>query len=170
MNSSMIARYAAVGLFACMVSFSTQAQRSLDSLVSEANAEWMFGQWQCPMENGDTVTLNVSWDLEKHVVILHVKAPDMESKGYTVIEPKAEMPKYYSFDNRGSVGKGSWAMEGSDLVLRVDSESPTRGTSKVGFVFGGSAGEGLQVRMHSIDSSGDLATPARATFKFKKQK
>jgi hypothetical protein len=166
----MIARYVAVGLFACMVSFSTLAQRSLDSLVSEANAEWMFGQWQAQSENGNTVTLNVSWDLDKHVVILHVKTTDMESKGYTVIEPKAEMPKYYSFDNKGSVGKGSWAMEGSDLVLRVESESADRGPRKMGFIFGGSASEGLKVSMHTIDNSGDLVTPAQATFKFKKQK
>jgi hypothetical protein len=166
----MIARYVAVGLLACMVSFSAQAQRSLDSLVSEANAEWMFGQWQAQSENGNTVTLNVSWDLDKHVVILHVKTADMESKGYTVIEPKAEMPKYYSFDNKGSVGKGSWAMEGSDLVLRVESESADRGPRKMGFIFGGSASEGLKVSMHTIDNSGDLATPAQATFKFKKQK
>ena len=166
----MIVRYIAVGLFACMVAFTTQAQRSLDSLVSEAGAEWMFGQWQAQSDNGDTVTLTVSWDLEKHVVLLHVKASDMESKGYTVIEPKSEMPKYYSFDNKGSVGKGSWAMEGSDLVLRVESESSSRGPWKVGFIFGGSASEGLKVSMHSIESSGDLATPARTTFKFKKAK
>jgi hypothetical protein len=166
----MIARYVAVGLFACMVSFSTQAQRSLDSLVSEANAEWMFGQWQTQTDSGDSVTLNISWELDKKVTVLHVKAPDMESKGYTVIEPNAEMPKYYSFDNKGSVGKGSWGMEGSELVLRVESESADRGPRKVGFIFSGSASEGLKVTMHTIGSSGDLETPARMTLKFKKQK
>jgi hypothetical protein len=165
----MIARYLAVGLFACMASFSAHAQGSLESLVSEAKAEWMFGQWQAQSENGDPVSLNVSWDLDKHVVILHVKAGDMESKGYTVMEPKAELPKYYTFDNRGSVGKGSWNMENGDLVLRVESESPDRGPWKAAFVFTGSASTGLQVRMHTVESSGDLATPARMTFKFKKK-
>ena len=155
-KKSMIARYLAVGLFACMASFSAYAQGSLESLVSEAKAEWMFGQWQAQSENGDPVSLNVSWDLDKHVVILHVKAGDMESKGYT-------------FDNRGSVGKGSWNMENGDLVLRVESESPGRGPWKAAFVFTGSASTGLQVRMHTVESSGDLATPARMTFKFKKK-
>jgi len=166
----MIVRYLAVGLFACLLSFSAQAQRSLASLVSDAEAEWMFGKWQAQTENGDAVTLDVSWDLEKHVVLLHVKVGDMESKGYTVMEPKAELPKYYSFDNKGSVGKGSWNMENGDLVLRVESESPERGPWKSGFVFTGNASTGLQVRMHNVDSSGDLATPARVTFKFKKEK
>ena len=166
----MIVRYLAVGLFACLLSFCAQAQRSLESLVTDAEAEWMFGKWQAQTENGDAVTLNVSWDLEKHVVLLHVKVGDMESKGYTVMEPKVELPKYYSFDNKGSVGKGSWNMENGDLVLRVESEGPERGPWKSGFVFTGSASTGLQVRMHNVDSSGDLAAPARATFKFKKEK
>jgi hypothetical protein len=165
----MIARYVAVGLLAGVVSFSAQAQRSLESLVSDANAEWMFGQWQAQTEKGETVTLNVSWDLDKHVVLLHVKTGDLEAKGYTVMEPKAEFPKYYSFDSRGSVGKGSWNMENGELVLRVEAESPERGSWKEAFVFTGGASTGLQVRMHTIDSSGDLATPARMTFKFKKK-
>ena len=152
-----------------MLSFSAYAQGSLESLVSEAKADWMFAQWQAETDNGDKVALNVSWDLEKHVVVLHVKFGDIESKGFTVLEPKAELPKYYSFDNRGAVGKGSWNMENGDLVLRVESESPDRGPRKTAFVFAGTSSTGLQVSMHDVDSSGDLATPARMTLKFKKQ-
>jgi hypothetical protein len=165
----MIARCLAVGLFACVLSFSAHAQRTLVDMVTDASAEWMFGQWEGQTENGDAVTLNVSWDLDKHVVLLHVKTGEMESKGYTVMEPKAEFPKYYSFDNRGSVGKGAWNMEGNDLVLRVESETAERSTRKAAFVFAGSASTGLQVRMHNVESSGDLATPARMTIKFKKK-
>ncbi len=165
----MIIRYLAVAVCAGFISLSAHAQTSLATLVTDASAEWMFGQWQAQTDNGDTVTLNVSWDLDKHVVLLHVKTGEIEAKGYTVMEPKADFPKYYSFDNRGSVGKGSWNMEGGELVLRVDSESPERGSSKTAFVFGGSAATGLQVRMHTIDSSGDLASPARVTLKFKKK-
>lgn len=165
----MIIRYLSVAAMACLVCVSAQAQPSLQNLVGEANAEWMFGNWQAETENGDSVTLNVTWDLDKHVVLLHVKAGDMESKGYTVIEPKAEFPQYYNFDNRGSVGKGSWNVENGDLVLRVETQRPERGPVKSAFVFTGSASTGLQVRMHSVDSSGDLATPARMTLKFKKK-
>lgn len=165
----MIVRNLALGLCACLVSLSAHAQPSLESMVSEESMEWMFGQWQAQSENGETVTMNVSWDLAKHVVVLHVKAADMESKGYTVLEPNAEFPRYYAFDNRGSVGKGSWNMENGELVLRTESERPDRGPLKAGFVFTGSPSTGLQVRMHTIDSSGDLVTPARVSFKFKKQ-
>lgn len=163
----MIIRYLAVGLLACMFTFSARAQ-SLENLVSDASAEWMFGKWQAQTENGDSITLTISWDLDKKVVMLHVKGGDMESKGYTVIEPNVEMPKYYSFDNRGLVGKGSWNMEDEKLTLRVTTEVPDRGARKAAFVFGGSSGSGLQVEMFTVSSSGDLETPARMTLKFKK--
>jgi len=165
----MITRHLAACAVASILSFSAYAQGSLESLVSEAKADWMFAKWQAETENGDKVTLDVSWDLEKHVIVLHVKFGDIESKGYTVLEPKAELPKYYSFDNRGAVGKGSWNMENGDLALRVESESPDRGPRKTAFVFAGTSSTGLQVSMHDVDSSGDLATPARITLKFKKQ-
>jgi len=166
----MIARYIAAGLLACALSFSALAQNSLENLVSDQSVEWMFGNWQAQADNGDTVTLSISWDLAKHVVALHVKTAEMESKGYTVMEPKEDRPKYYSFDDKGSVGKGSWDQENGDVVLRVETETSGRPAWKAGFVFSGSASTGLQVRMHNIDSSGDLVTPAKATYKFKKQK
>ena len=65
---------------ASLLAFSACAQGSLESLVSEAKADWMFANWQAETENGDKVTLNVSWDLEKHLAVLHVKIGDMESK------------------------------------------------------------------------------------------
>ncbi len=164
----MIARKLASCAAAFVLAASASAQGSLENLVSDAKADWMFGKWQAETENGDKVTLNVSWDLEKHVVVLHVKIGDVESKGFTVLEPQSELPKYYSFDNRGSVGKGSWNMENEQLVLRVETEVPDRGTRKAAFVFAGTASSGLQVSMHNVDSSGDLATPARMTLKFKK--
>lgn len=165
----MFARYIAIAAAACMISFSVHAQQTLEELVNEARAGWMFGAWQAQSDNGDTVTMNISWDLAKNVVVLHVKAGDMESKGYTVKDPRSEEIHYVSFDNKGFVGKGKWAMESEDLVLRVEQKSAEK-TSKMAAVFAGGPGEGLEVRIHSIDSSGDLESPARMTFKFKKQK
>lgn len=165
----MISRFFAVGLAASMVAFGATAQQSLQDLVSEANAEWMMGKWEATTDNGDTVNLTFQWDLEKRLVVLHVKAPDMESKGYTYIEPGNPEPKYMSFDTRGSVGKGSWAMESGEIVLRTESRTAERGPWKAAVVFGGSSSSGLKIRMHQIDDSGDLVTPARFELAFKKK-
>ena len=147
-----------------------QAQPKLADLVDEAKADWMLGKWEAATDSGGTVTLEFSWDLDKHVIVLHCKTPDMEFKGYSVLDPAgANEVKYFGFDNRGALSKGNWALEGSDLVLRVESQTSER-TVKMGAVFGGSASEGLQLRLHGIDSSGGLAQPARLALKFKKQK
>jgi hypothetical protein len=165
----MLARLFAAGLFASMVTSGLSAE-SLADRVSEAKADWMFGKWEAETDNGDKVSLNISWDLDKKVVVLHVKTGEMESKGYTAMDPESSEAKYISFDNRGSVGKGTWGMESEELVLRTEAVTAEGQKRKMGFVFAGSASEGLQVRMHSIGSSGDLDTPARMTLKFKKQK
>jgi hypothetical protein len=164
----MITRYITIGLAVCALAFSASAQQNLEELVKEANANWMFGKWQAESDNG-TVTIELSWDLEKHVILLHAKTPDMESKGYTAKMPGSEDVVYVSFDNRGSVGKGKWAMENEELVLRVDQKSADR-TWKMAVVFGGSESKGLQVRVHRVEDSGDLETPARIDLKLKKQK
>ncbi len=165
----MIARCVAVGLFLFVAGFNAGAQMTLPEMVKEAKADWMFARWQAETDNGQTVSLNISWDLDKHVILFHVKTPDMEAKSYSVKDPSGEEVKYFGFDNRGAITKGAWALEGEELVLKIEAQIPDRGTEKAAVVFSGTASEGLKVRMHAVDSSGDLVTPARWTLKMKKQ-
>ena len=166
----MIARYLGMGLLVCASWLGAQAQQKLADLVDEAKADWMLGKWEAQTDNGGTVTLAFSWDLDKHVIVLHVKTPDMELKGYSALDPSAANEvKYFGFDNRGAISKGNWAPEGSDLVLRIETQTSER-TVKMAAVFGGSATEGLQIRIHSIESSGSLSATPRMALKFKKQK
>ena len=165
----MMIRYLLIGLLACGAWVRAQAQQSLSDLVSQAKADWMFGQWEAQTENGGSLTLGISWDLDKHLAVLHGKSEDMELKGYSAIDPSSDDVKYCGFDNRGAVSKGSWAMESDQLVLRVESISPDGSPHKLAFVFGGSAHDGLQIRMHRISDSGELVSPARTVLKFKKK-
>lgn len=165
----MIARVVAVGFFLSVAGFNAAAQMTLPDMVREAKADWMFGRWETTTESGQTVSLNVSWELEKHAVVFQVKSPEMEAKAYSVKDPSIDEVKYFAFDNRGTITKGTWALEGDELVLRVEAQIPDRGTEKAAIVFGGTASEGLKVRMHGLDSSGDMVTPPRFSLKMKKQ-
>jgi hypothetical protein len=164
----MILRYAILGLAACSLWFSAQAQQTLEDLVGEASADWMLGKWEASTDNGGTVTLEFSWDLDKHVIVLHGKMPDSEFKGFSALDPAAHEVKYTGFDNKGTLSKGVWGLEGGELTLRVESQSADR-TVKMGAVFSGSASEPLQVRIHRVDESGNLSSPARMNLKFKKK-
>jgi hypothetical protein len=164
----MILRYALLGLAACSLWLGAQAQQSLSDLVNEANAGWMLGKWEASTDDGSTVGLEFSWDLDKHVIVMHGKLPDSEFKGYSALDPASHEVKYVGFDTRGTLSKGTWGLEGGELTLRVESQSADR-TIKMGAVFTGSASEPLQLRVHRIDDSGNLASPARMTLKFKKK-
>jgi hypothetical protein len=165
----MIIRYFLIGVLACTAWVRAQAQQSLEDMVGQAKADWMFGQWEAQTDNGASFTLGITWDLDKHVVVFHGKNSEMELKGYTVLEPGATEAKYCGFDNRGSVTKGSWGVESEELVLRVESLVPDRSPRKMAFVFAGTPSEGLQIRMHQVSDSGGLVTPARTVLKFKKK-
>jgi hypothetical protein len=153
---------------ACLLVQTARSQDTLADLVGQAKAEWMFAKWEAKGDQGESVTLNVTWDLDKFVAVLHGKMGTLEFKGYTTIDPSSRDIKYISFSNRESISKGRWEMEGDELVLRLEEQDKQGTTRKTAAVFTGSASEGLQVRIHKIEDSGKLATPARVVYKFKK--
>ncbi len=154
-------------LAACLLTWSTQAQQTLSDLVQEANAGWMMGSWKATTDDGGTFTLGFSWDLDKHVIVLHGKGDDMEFKGYSVLEPGSAEVTYIGFDARGAVSKGKWGMEDNELVLRVESKTD-RGTWKMAAVFTAASGGGLNLRLHRLDDWGGLITPEQTLLRFKK--
>lgn len=164
----MIARTLILGLLSCAIWVSAQAQTTLEDMVSQGNAGWMLGKWETSSGDGNT-SLNFAWDLDKKVIVLHGKIGDMEFKGYSAIEPGTSEVRYVGFDTRGTVTRGSWGMESEELTLRIESKSEER-TTKMAAVFTGSASDGLEVRLHAVNDSGSLATPARTTLKLKKAK
>ena len=92
-TTSVISRFIAIGLL-LLAWVSAQAQTSLEDMVNQGNAAWMLGKWEGPADDGTTVMLIFSWDLNKHVVVLHGKVGDMEFKGYSALEPGSGEVKY----------------------------------------------------------------------------
>lgn len=162
-------RAIAIGLLTFAAWVGAQAQTTLEDMVNQGNAAWMFGKWEGPADDGTSVALNFSWDLNKHVVVLHGKVDDMEFKGYSALEPGSDEVKYTGFDNRGVVSRGTWGLESGELTLRLESKT-AEGSRKMAVVFIGSTSQGLEVRLHGVSDSGSVVSPARTTLKLKKQK
>ena len=163
----MKTRYFLAALTALLMGTNTQAQQTLADMVQDANAGWMIGSWKAPTDNGGTFTMNLSWDLDRRVVVLHGKGDDMEFKGYSALEPGGDQVTYVGFDNRGAISKGAWGMENGELVLRVSSQTD-QGTWKMAAVFTSASGGGLNLRLHRIDDSGDMISPEQTLLRFKK--
>jgi hypothetical protein len=164
---AMKTRYCILALAGLLLGTNTHAQQTLADLVQEANAGWMMGSWKATTDDGGTFALTFSWDLDRHVVVLHGKGDDMEFKGYSALEPASDQVAYVGFDNRGAISKGKWAMEDGELVLRVENRSD-RGTYKMAAVFTSASGGGLSLRLHRIDDWGNLVTPEQTLLRFKK--
>ena len=165
----MIARLIAIGLLTCAAGLGARAQTTLQDMVDQGNASWMLGKWQGPTDDGNSATIEFSWDLNKHVVVMHGKVgSEMEFKGYTALEPGTSEAKFTGYDNRGALSRGTWDLEGGELTLRVESRSAER-NYKMAAVFAGSVSQGLEVRLHGVSDYGSIAYPARTTLKLKKQ-
>jgi hypothetical protein len=143
------------------------AQQSLSDLVQEANAGWMIGSWKATTDDGGTFSMTFSWDLDKHVIVLHGKGDDLEFKGYSALQPGTDQVSYFGFDNRGVVSQGKWSMENDELTLRVESQTD-EGVRKMAAVFVSGSGGGLVVRLHRLDDSGDLISPEQQLLRFTK--
>jgi hypothetical protein len=165
----MISRLIAIATLACSLTLTSQAQVTLASLANEANAGWMLGSWKGTTDTGDSIELSFNWELDKHIIVLSLKASGMEAKGYTIMEPGAELPSYMGVDNRGSVSKGNWNYEDGALVLRIETKRPYESPQKWAATFSGSEASGLTLKMHGLESWGGLSYPAMATIKLKKQ-
>jgi len=101
-------------------------------------------------------------DLDKHVVIIRGQVGDkIKFMGITRLDPEIAEATYTGFDNRGGTSKGTWDMEGGDLVLRIEGVSPDGNTWRGAVVFAQAGDKKLEMRMHSLDQWGDLEYPAR---------
>jgi hypothetical protein len=149
--------------------FSTQAQPSLADLVSEAQAEWMFGSWEGTTSDGTALTHSFKWELDKKVVVMSGKAGEMSYLGIASMDQSTGEPKYVGFDNQGNQSTGTWADEGGDVALRLESTTPDGAKRKMAVVFGKASGGGLEMRLHQVDQWGYLDYPAGMTIKLKKK-
>lgn len=157
---------AALGGLLC----STQAQPTLAGLVGEAQAEWMFGTWEATTGDGTAVTHSFVWELDKKIIIMRGKAGEMSYLGVSSMNAATGEPKYVGFDNQGNQSTGTWADEGGDVALRIESSGPDGEKRKMAIVFGRASGGDLEIRLHQVDQWGYLDYPAGMTLKLKKKK
>lgn len=147
----------------------THAQTTLADLVSEAQAEWMFGSWEGTTGDGTTLTHSFAWDLDKKVVVMRGKAGGTSYLGVASMDPVTGEPKYVGFDSEGSQSTGTWADESGAVALRLETTGADGTKRKWAVVFGRASGGDLEIRLHQVDQWGYLDYPAAMTVTLKKK-
>jgi hypothetical protein len=146
-----------------------QAQSKISDLLAQADAKWMIGQWEARTSQGDVIELRCWLDLDGTIGLTHVKAPNMELKSVSHVDPDTQDAKYLGFSRDGAVSTGTWSDHFGDLLLKVESRHPSGQTWKAGIVHRRVSAQTMRISIHEVTASGDLIQPAQQTIELQRK-
>jgi len=146
------------------------AQQKLGDLVTEGSFDWMIGKWQATTDQGDKVELVYKWELDKHLVTIHLKWPNYEYRGMIFYVPTEEKIVQIGADNQGGSGKGIWDADGNKAVLKSEHTGADGQTDKSGMAHSKVDADTMKVEVYELYSAGELADYPSFTAEFKRQK
>ena len=146
------------------------AQQKLGGLVTEGGFDWMIDQWAATTDQGDKVELVYKWELDKHLVTIHLKWPNYEYRGMIFYVPSEEKIVQIGADNQGGSGKGTWDADGNKAVLKTEHTGADSQTNKMGYAFSKVDADTMKLEVYEVYSAGELADYPSFTVEFKRQK
>ena len=146
------------------------AQQKLGDLVTEDGFDWMIGKWQTTTDQGDKVDLVYKWELDKHMVSVHLKWPGYEHRGMIFYVPTEEKIVQIGADNQGGSGKGTWEAQGDKAVHKYEHTSANWETNKMGFIHSKVDADTMKLEVYEVSSSGELSDYPSFTSEYKRQK
>jgi len=146
------------------------AQQKLGDLVAEGGFDWMIGGWAATTDQGDKVDLVYKWELDKHLVTIHLKWPSYEYRGMIFYVPSEDKVVQIGADNQGDSGKGTWDADGNKAVLKTEHTGADSQTNKMGYAFSKVDADTMKLEVYEVYSAGELADYPSFTAEFKRQK
>ena len=146
------------------------AQQKLGELVTEGGFDWMMEKWQATTDQGEKVELVYKWELDKHLVTIHLKFTNYEYRGMIFYVPSEDKIVQIGADNQGGSGKGIWDADGNKAVLKTEHTGADSQTNKIGYAFSKVDDDTMKLEAYEVYSSGELADYPNFTAEFKRQK
>ena len=174
MNKAKTSRRRNIFLFVAAIIFITtsgaSAQQKLGDLVTEGGFDWLIGNWEATSDEGDKIELVYKWELDKHLMTMHVKYPGSEIRAMIFYKPAEDQIVQITVDNKGGTGKGIWEADGNKAVLKHEHTGTDWQTSKMGFAHSKVDANTMKWDIHEMYSSGELSDYPNFTVEFKRQK
>ncbi|HUV64102.1 MAG TPA: hypothetical protein VMW24_09395, partial [Sedimentisphaerales bacterium] len=146
------------------------AQEKLGDLVSEGGFDWIIGAWTAATDQGDKIDLAYKWELDKHLLSIHLKWPNYEYRGMIFYVPAEDKITQVGVDNRGGNGKGLWDADGNKAVHKYEHTDADGQTNKMGMVHSRVDNDTMKLEVYEISGDGELGQYPTFTTEYKRQK
>ena len=160
----------AVAAILVILATGARAQQKLGDLVTEGGFDWMIGRWQTTTDQGDKIDIVWKWELDKHMVTVHLKWSNYEYRGMIFYVPTEDKIVQIGADNRGGTSKGIWEADYNKAVIKYEHNGADGQTNKMGMAHSKVDADTMKVEVYELDSSGELADYPSFTAEYKRQK
>jgi len=171
-RASMSCKSVVVALTAGLLVFTSgaMAQEKLGDLVSEGGFDWIIGAWTAATDQGDKIDVAYKWELDKHLLSIHLKWPNYEYRGMIFYVPAEDKIIQVGVDNRGGNGKGLWDADGNKAVHKYEHTDRDGQTNKMGMVHSRVDNDTMKLEVYEISGDGELGQYPTFTTEYKRQK
>ena len=171
-KASISCKSVVAALAACLVvfTFSAMAQQKLGDLVTEGGFDWIIGAWTATTDQGDKIDVIYKWELDKHMLSVHLKWPNYEYRGMIFYVPAEDRIIQVGVDNRGGNGKGLWDAEGNKAVHRYEHTDAEGQTNKMGMVHSRVDNDTMKVEVYEVSGDGTFGQSPAFTTEYKRRK
>jgi hypothetical protein len=145
----------------------TADYQKLGDLVSEGGYEWLTGKWLAT-EDDQKYLLEHSWTLDKHAVLVDLKAGDFAYHGMIMFRPARQEIIQVGADSMGGVWKGTWDEGDEGATHKVEYTGPDGTTRKMEHVYVKTDSDAFQVKEYGV-ADGSRVSEARRLLTFKRQ-
>jgi hypothetical protein len=147
-----------------------RAQEKLGDLVTEGGFDWMIGDWTATTDQGDKIDLAWKWELDKHMLNMHLKWPNYEYRGMIYYVPAEDKIVQVGADDRGGSGKGVWESEDDKAILKYENTDADGRTRKIAMVHSRVDKDAMKVEVYKISDTGELGESPAFTTEYKRLK
>ena len=130
------------------------AQESLKSMVEEAGAGWMIGEWTGTNAQGQAVSLEYEWDLNGHLIELDLKLGAAAYTGMIHRDPSNGEARETGVSTDGGVTRATWRVEDGAVISERIATRPDGREIRVAVVNRRVDADTVRATVHSISADG----------------
>lgn len=158
-----------VGL-AAILAGPVAAQDTLGDLVAQGGYDWLAGRWVATTDEGQEVTFEQRWVLDRHAIVSEFRMGDLAYRGLIVYVPYREEIIQVGADNHGGAWEGTWRDEYGSAVHRMERKQPDGQIQRAEIVHTWVDADTMRATMYPIEPGGYRASEPWARLTYKRQK